>query len=207
LPLHSAFRIANSELQADESPHRGRGVLRSACRFKTERPFYPYREPEQAPKPKVEKKESAPRWGPRVVDQRFLRVFFLATQRLGATLDTGENPWVANTAWSDKLDEASVKTVAERVKLQPGSLDKLTWLTEFEDSSSPRRGTDEVYFAKSADTSAKRRPPIIINDYEYFDEPEPEVETPYYIKLIAVVGGVIFISVLGLLVILIIRQR
>lgn len=36
------------------------------------------------------------------------------------------------------------------------------WLTEFEDRSSPRPGTDEVYFEPSADASPVARPPIIV---------------------------------------------
>ncbi|MCI0705568.1 MAG: hypothetical protein L0241_31295, partial [Planctomycetia bacterium] len=38
------------------------------------------------------------------------------------------------------------------------------WLTEFEDHSSPRPGTDEVYFARDADQSELNRPPHIVNN-------------------------------------------
>ena len=39
--------------------------------------------------------------------------------------------------------------------------DNTLWVTEFEDRSSPRPGTDEVYFAPAADQSTLERPPII----------------------------------------------
>src|SRR5262249_31099362 len=38
------------------------------------------------------------------------------------------------------------------------------WLTEFEDRSSPRPGTDEVYFEPAADASPVARPPIIVSN-------------------------------------------
>jgi hypothetical protein len=53
------------------------------------------------------------------------------------------------------------------------------WLTEFEDRSTPRPGTDEVYFAPAPDQSPVARPPVIA----YTDD-----WTPWYVGLALAVG-------------------
>jgi hypothetical protein len=56
------------------------------------------------------------------------------------------NPLPAGTKWPDGI----------------GADDGRAWhLTEFEDGSSPRPGTDEVFFAPAEDQSALERPPIV----------------------------------------------
>jgi Uncharacterized protein conserved in bacteria (DUF2330) len=103
--------------------------------FQTDRPFYPYREPATA-KP---------------LPQRLLRVWFFAPDRVAAT--TAGTPWVAKTLWSG----AYVPATTEESAL----LGAHTHLTMFDDTSAPRRGTDEVYFAKSADQSDVEQPPVV----------------------------------------------
>lgn len=174
--------------------------------FKTETPFYPYREPE-APK-----MEPRPGWYP---SSRFLRVFFLASKRVNATLGTGNTSWVAGMPWSDKLNASQMEAVAAKLKVDPAALKNANWLTEFEDRSSPRQGTDEVYF-KANDGPAVQRPVIIREIVEYYDDPVADASTglehadkptPTWLLVVAIGGGVAFVSILGLLLVVILRQR
>ena len=156
----TAFRIAR-RVQVSKGPKlavpqpafnemQGKAVRMS---FKTEKPFYPYREPEA---PKIDEAKSPNRFTP----PRFLRVFFLASKRFEGTLGTGDAAWNASTPWSDKLDDGQLQATTEKLKLPPGALKNANWLTEFEDRSSPRQGTDEVYY-KPSDAGAVHRPVIV----------------------------------------------
>ena len=93
-------------------------------------------------------------------------------------------------------------------KLPDGALKNAAWLTEFEDRSSPRQGTDEVYY-RPLDEGIVHRTPIVHNTIEYYDAPDPEdlEPTPYWVKLVAVAGGLAFLSVLGGLIYMILRQK
>jgi len=212
----TAFRIAN-RVAVSKGPNpppvrtainemEGKAVRMT---FKTETPLYPYREPEA---PKVEPQKPGNWHAP----GRFLRVFFLAAKRVGGTLGTGNIPWAATAPWSDKLNEQQLKSVSEKLKVDPAALKNSNWLTEFEDHSSPRKGTDEVYF-KPNDGPAVQRPVIIREVVEWYDDPNaPDASgghaaadrpTPYWIVLVSVIGGVVFLSVLGGLLFVILRQR
>jgi len=172
--------------------------------FKTDRPFYPYREPEE-PKAKPDAKKQP--WSPHAA-QRFLRVFFLGAKRVGGTLGAGDTPWNAGTAWSDKLNEEQLKKVSAVAKLPEGALKNAAWLTEFEDYSSPRPATDEVYY-RPLDSGTVHRPPIVHETIEYYDAPDAaEAEpTPYWVKLVAILGGVAFLAALGGLLFVFLRHR
>jgi len=148
--------------------------------FKTDRPFYPYREP-------TAKKDDAKPAIPQA--PRLLRVFVLAKERVSATLGKGSTAWVANAVWSDKADAEPLKKAAAVGKLPDGALAENAWLTEFEDRSAPRNGIDEVYFSPSTDKAAIHRPPIVHEIVEYYDPPG----TPEYMK-VAVIAGLIVLA-------------
>ncbi|MBM3969672.1 MAG: DUF2330 domain-containing protein [Planctomycetes bacterium] len=127
--------------------------------FQTEMPIYPYREP-------ADSRQPAQQGG------RTLRVFMLADQRYQGTL--GESgSWPASTAWAKNIGD-SVKAFVGEVNSEgtdfASTLADANYLTEFEDRSFPRPGTDEVYFRPSPDQSAKERPPVIhtIDVIEYW---------------------------------------
>jgi hypothetical protein len=107
--------------------------------FKTDKPFYPYREPADA--------RAAP------AGDRFLRVYFLAGERYAGTLGAAGD-WPGQAVWANAADPPK-GVGATAVSGQAW------WLTEFEDRSSPRPGTDEVYFAPAEDQATLERPPII----------------------------------------------
>lgn len=128
--------------------------------FKTDRPFYPYREPE-AENPSRE--------------PRLLRVFVAAKGRVAGKLGDGAQPWPGTTAWAGPLAGPSTEVLfksaglgapveVEGVRvLDAPKPDGDWWLTEFEDRSSPRPGTDEVYFEPAADQSPVARPVQVVS--------------------------------------------
>src|SRR5262249_54133622 len=145
----TAFKIARD---AQGPP----GAATSAVRmtFKTDRPFFPYREPED--------QRAAAGTGPRL-----LRVYLLAEKRMAGTL--GEmGDWPGPVVWAARLRADQRRRLLGTLKLRrdppPGSW----WLTEFEARSAPRPGTDEVYFRPAADQAAVARPPVI--HYVYAEE-------------------------------------
>lgn len=139
----TAFKIDGDGTRAAES----KSVRMS---FKADAPFYPYREP------------ASQRTGS---GQRSLRVFFLSDARVAGTL--GERgSWPGKAVWSGRLEDADRASLFKELKIAPP--EKGTrWLTEFIDESSPRPGTDEVFFKADADPSILRRPDQVVIRYVY----------------------------------------
>ncbi len=171
---------------------RGQQLMGRTVRmtFKADKPFYPYREP-------ADMRPENPGFG-----NRLLKVFFLSESRYEGTL--GESgTWPGQPVWANTTPEHVAKAVFSHIGLddakQSEELKKKWHLTEFEDKSFPRPGTDEIYFKKSADQSMLERPPIVrVNyQYEYTDEPEPSrlaaegYAFPILIGVLALVVGVI----------------
>lgn len=162
----TAFKIATPEPKSNGAnppgPPQTHDLRAKPIRmsFKTDRPFYPYREPEieQTKPPGAE---------------RLLRVFVAASVRYAGKLGDGSKPWAGQTAWAGPLDESRWGKLYQSAKLTtppadgkapialPAEANKF-WLTEFEDRSSPRPGSEEVYFEPSTDASSVERPPHII---------------------------------------------
>jgi hypothetical protein len=142
--------------------------------FSTDRPVYPYREPADLRKEKSD-------WNPRL-----LRVFVAAKQRMTGTLGTGTQAWPGRTVWANALLEVERANVSKKMNLQSEPMSRDWWLTEIEDHSSPRPGTDEVYFDPSADRSAIARPPQVIMNYR-----EPEWVGPVCIGVPVLVAAVL----------------
>lgn len=125
--------------------------------FKTDRPFYPYREPEDMRDPAKTNGQG-----------RTLRVFFLGHERVAGALgleDTAAKGWPGRTVWSKKI--ASTAQLWGPLKLEQPPEIEHAWLTEFEDRASPRPGTDELYFSKSDDQKTVEKPPVIIERIVY----------------------------------------
>ena len=123
--------------------------------FQAERPFFPYREPAGQ---RVDQTPDA---------HRHLRVFVAARQRMAGKLGDGSRPWPGRTVWADAIPEATLLGVHAKGKL-PAATEPAAWrVTEFEDASSPRPGTDEVYFEPAADQSPVARPPHVKIQYKY----------------------------------------
>ena len=130
--------------------------------FTTEKPFYPYREPDDA-KPTAGAKATG----------RKLKLFLLADVRLKATHDDPAVAWLGHTVWAGKLTAGSLAGLPESLGATAsvaGRLNKDWYLTEYEDRSDPRPVTDELSFTVADDQSAMERPPIQRTTIEYVED-------------------------------------
>ncbi len=140
-------------------PQRGPNAMRAKpvrLSFKTDRPFYPYSEPADQRDDKAKNV------------QRLLRVYFVADKRYAGTLGPSDrgpertNWGMGRTVWADKLQDGERSEAIAKAKL-PADVGPREWfLTEFEDHSSPRLGTMDVFFTPSVDQSTVARPTVIV---------------------------------------------
>jgi hypothetical protein len=162
----TAFKIAK---QDSGDPVVGSGSVRMS--FKTDKPFFPYREPSDS------RTDTAPYPRPRL-----LRVFFLGTERVRGIL-AGE-PWKASVAWTAPLPPDRQSGLAAPLALTEDKLPPQPWMTVFEDRQTPRPGIDDVYFEGSSDQSKILPKPVIVYH---------NVIIPVYLELVLVAliwGGV-----------------
>jgi hypothetical protein len=152
----TAFKIAAEPKPADKQAPAGNakstinlGARPVRMSFKTDRPFFPYREPED------QRDEHAKSM------QRLLRVFVAAPTRFAGKLGDGAKPWPGETKWAGPIESPQWANVFKHAAMTAPPAVEGWWLTEFEDRSSPRPGTDEVYFEPSADTSPVYRRPHV----------------------------------------------
>lgn len=151
----TAFRIATD---LGDKKRIGTSALRMT--FKTERPFFPYHEPTEAPDVKRTAR-----------DFRVLRVFFVGSERVKGTLGEKGEDWSEGVvAWSNKLDAGQREKLLQLVKLPAETPPESWWLTEFEDLSWPRPGTADVYFSTSKDQEPIEREPVV--HYVYHSVPD-----------------------------------
>ena len=153
----TAFKVAK---ESPEAP----AVATSAVRmtFQTDRPFFPYREPaSQAPSQATAGLPST---------SRMLRVFFLGEKKVEGVLGEGNPSWPGSVAWANQLSGEDREKLLQLLKLPKETPPASWWLTEFEDPSSPRPGTADVYFSTSADQAPKEREPHI----EYVSRTMPD---------------------------------
>jgi hypothetical protein len=138
-----------------QDPQSGQLATTKAVRmsFKTDKPFFPYREPEQ--KQKKDENHNGSH------DPRLLRVLFVSDVRVEGK--RGNNAWHANVPWSDALHDDLRNLLVTNAKLNDEDVPAKIWLTSFEDRASPRPGTDEVWFEPAKDQTPIR-PEIIRYD-------------------------------------------
>lgn len=168
----TAFKIA-------QNPESGQLAQTKAVRmsFKTEKPFFPYREPEKKQK-NDDKQSSTP-------DPRLLRVLFVSDVRMAGT--RGNGAWHASVPWSDTITEEQRKLFVANTKLKDEDVPAKVWLTSFEDRESPRPGTEEVYFEPAKDQTPIR--PEVIRF--------AEIWIPADIVIFVVIVVFVFLAVLG----------
>jgi hypothetical protein len=142
----TAFKIAagSQDPEAQQPVSTQSTLVRMS--FPTAKPFYPYREPRRTD---------------RVYEgARSLRVWLIGPGRLDGTLGEGGG------AWPGQLKYAAPRTDLERLLAEAvpgGTAPREGWLTAYIDSSSPRKGTNEVYFRDSADRRPVLPPPVIVD--------------------------------------------
>jgi len=183
----TAFKIAKD---AKKEP----GVATAAVRmtFQTDRPFFPYREPD-------DQHEAAK--GPS--NSRLLRVYFLSADRTAGTLGkAGE--WPGRVVWANQLAAPQREQVLQLLKLPDQTPPASWWLTEFEDHAAPRPGTDDVVFSPSENQSPLARPPIINYQYVYADSLEDD---PFGYYLMAGLAVLLLLALAGVIIFWRIRAR
>jgi len=149
--VEAGWMITALKVAKDEQARENHGVAAAALRltFKTDRPLFPYREPDSG--------ASAESLGAK---HRLLRIYCIAEARYAGEL-TKEVPWSGQVAWADKVSAADRAKLLELLKLPADVGPTEWWLTEFEDHWAYRVAPADVYFAKAADQTAIKRPPII----------------------------------------------
>lgn len=138
----SAFKI-------DRDPQSAHAAASGTVRmsFKTDAPFFPYREP-------------ASQRVPGKAEPRLLRAYVLAATRVDGTLG-GAGNWPGKAVWANQITEKDRETLLAHSKLPAGTAAGALWLTEFEDGSTPRPGTDDVFFRASQAGGTVERPPVV----------------------------------------------
>jgi hypothetical protein len=129
----TAFRFAPVAPQFVTEPIR--------LSFKTDRPFYPYREPRDT----------------RTGAQRSLRVYFVSPERVEGQLENGA--WGTRAEHSGPLHIRTVYDVAAGFEL-PQGLFQGRRLTSFLDATASRPPS-ELYFDRAADQSKVALPPVV----------------------------------------------
>jgi hypothetical protein len=183
----TAFKIVK---EAQEQRASATAVRMS---FTTDTPFFPYREPASQRDPK----KAAP-------EQRLLRVYVLAATRMEGRLGN-DGHWPGRTVWSGAMPKEEDKFLLYTLKVHDKVKGKDWRLTEIEDDSSPRPGTDEIYFASAADQSNVARPPMVRHLY-HFEQVHDPFET-YTAVLAGVVLGAVLFGLVYFLVTLWLRPR
>jgi hypothetical protein len=151
--LQKGWKVTAFKVARDRSGNR---LATSAVRmtFATEKAFFPYREPHGQPQN----------------HSRRLRVYFLADARYEGVLQDGR--WHARVPWANVVDDASRTAVLEQLKLSADVVPPKWWLTEFEDTSSPRPGHDDVTFQpEPVQQTAERQPHVVYVEPTLLDYP------------------------------------
>ena len=162
--------------------------------FKTDRPFFPYREPEGKPEKanaenkRLDEKGDMPRlwhidekgnkqWN----DARTLRVFFVSDTRMDGKL--GNAAWHARVPWSNELTDEQRKQLVKETGVPDDELPAKAWLTTFEDRASPRPGKEEVYF-----DPALVRTPIVPPPFIHYNEVWIPIDCVLFVGIFVVLG-------------------
>jgi hypothetical protein len=158
--IDAKWIITASKVAKDKNGLAAKNVAMAAVRmsFKTDKPFFPYSEP------------ASPRDNTATAPARLLRLFFInkftaPDVRIEGTMGTkGENwpgKWVRAYTLSDykaiikedgkrEIQRTAITSLENLLKL-PGNSPPWPWYcTVFEDHSSPRPGTDDVFFRITA---------------------------------------------------------
>ena len=174
--VESGWKITALKVAKDKAG-KNKDVAAAALRltFKTDRPLFPYREPDSKSAAEALK-----------TNERLLRIYFVAEARYRGEL-TKDVPWTGKVAWSRKLSDENRTKTLELLKLPAETGPAEWWLTEFEDNWPYRVAPADVYFARDPNQDTVVRDPII----EYVSSPWPTDLTAYAILAVLVLPPVI----------------
>jgi hypothetical protein len=148
--VEQGWKITALRVAKDDAGKAQQRVAASSLRmsFHTERPLFPYREPDTS--------QAAPALG---ATSRLLRIYFIGDARYEGKLDGGN--WTGNVAWSGRLSADDRSRALSALHIAPESTPKEWWLTEFEDPWPYALAPSDLYFSKSATQDTVVREPII----------------------------------------------
>src|SRR5262249_52362199 len=126
----TAFQIKKKD---EQDPRLSTKAVRMS--FKAKRPFFPYREPAE------ERSETVGH------PRRLLRLFVISGQRMEGKLDDNKTAWPGRAVWANPLQEEQHETLTKLLDSKQVPVREGAWLTVFDDSSSPRPGVADLYFA------------------------------------------------------------
>jgi hypothetical protein len=166
----TAFKIAKPAGQGIYEASSPASLAAVRLSFHTDRPFYPYREPADA---RTEGNYAPGRW---------LSAIVLSTERVDGRLGAAPNAplWPGQVQWTNRLPDSARATAASSLKLSAKQLPANLWMTVMLDASSPRPGTDEVYFAP-----APTQTPIVPNPIIHYHD----VIVPVPLDAVAIFGS------------------
>jgi hypothetical protein len=149
--VDGGWKITALRVAKDGATKDSRGVAAAALRmsFKTDRPLFPYREPDTT------KAASA-----LATNDRLLRIFFVGDARYQGELTGGT--WTGNVAWSNKLSASDRDRAIGLLRLPPGAAAGDWWLTEFEDPWPYAKAPSDLYFARNPKQDVLKRPAVVV---------------------------------------------
>jgi hypothetical protein len=170
--VDQGWKLTALKVAKDVAGKASKDLTASALRmsFKTDRPLFPYREPESS--------ESAEALHAR---QRLLRIYFIGDARYRGEL-TKDVTWTGRAAWANQLRAEDRQQVLTKLGLPENTGPAEWWLTEFEDNWPYRAAPADVYFSRDKDQSTLKRPPII----QYVAAPWPTDGMSYAIAAFVV---------------------
>lgn len=135
----TAMKIADKDVRQE----RRNDVAASALRisFKTDRPLFPYREPDS--------RADASRLG---VSHRLLRIYFVGEARYAGQFPSGQT-WSGIPQWSNPLSGGQRSKLLQHLGLPANTGPAEFWLTKFDDHWPYSQAPGDVYFAPSASQS------------------------------------------------------
>jgi hypothetical protein len=154
----TALKVAPPESSAENGAAL-KTVDASALRlsFDTERPLFPYREPDYAQVAGDNETQQQQLTAAR----RLLRIYFLSNARYQGDL-TPEQPWTGRAVWSGKLEAEQRTELLSQLQLPAETGPAEFHLTEFEDQWPYKVAPADVYFAEAKSQEEVRRPDVYV---------------------------------------------
>jgi hypothetical protein len=149
--VKAGWKFTALQVARDPQGKSQKTVAAAALRisFKTDRPIFPYREPNP--------RSAAEALGAK---NRLLRIYFVGQGKYRGEFARQER-WTGTVAWANPLKADEDRKLMDLLKLPPLAGGADWWLTEFEDDWPYREAPSDVFFARGADQTPVRRPPII----------------------------------------------
>jgi hypothetical protein len=150
----TALKVAKQEGSKERQTVQA-GALRLS--FDTEKPLFPYREPDYAKLAAGNEKQTAEL----AQKSRLLRIYFASNARYHGTL-TPAQPWTGKVAWAGELPDHQRTALLEKLQLPADTGPAKLYLTEFEDSWPYKVAPADVYFAEAGIQKDVRRPDVYV---------------------------------------------